>query len=140
MQLTLEHKSVAEATDRYVRSLVNIVQGKSDVLGFAYAINGNLNSADVYGSTELFRRMWPKMLHSTAAEAVAERGKPKSPAAVDAAGVKSALAAAEQAQEAARERNGRVSVSRKESEKLLLFESRDREAKGEWVHRSYVVK
>ena len=45
----------------------------NDVIGFAFAINNELNSADVYSSNGLFKRFWPRLLKTAAIEAVAER-------------------------------------------------------------------
>ncbi len=140
MQLTLENKRVVDAANAYVQALAKIMDGKTDVVGYAYALNGKLNSADVYASHDLFLRMWPKMLGSTAAEAVAEKAKGTSAAAPGLAAIQSALAAADSARVASTEAAGRVSVAKKESDKVILFEARDRERAGEWLHKSYVVK
>ena len=52
MQLALENKKVTAATEAYLKKLSNIVDGKSDVVRYAYAINGKVNSAEVYASHE----------------------------------------------------------------------------------------
>ncbi len=77
MQMTVEAKPVIDATRAYIKNLSKIVEGRRDVAGYAFAINGKLNSADIYGSPELFRSMWPKLLKSSAVEAVAglQQGK-----------------------------------------------------------------
>ena len=137
MQLTLESKPVVDATAAYVRALAKVAEGKADVVGFLYAINGELNSGDVYGSTDLFRRMWPKLIEACATEAVAERGRAgKAPPA--AAAVKQALTDAASGRESEKKNAGSLVVTRQESAKMLLFESRDRA--GAPVHQSVVVK
>jgi hypothetical protein len=144
MQLALEDKTVVEQTAAYVQHLAGIIDGKNDVVGYAYAINGKLNSAEVYDSHDLFRRMWPKMLQASAAEALAEKNAEKSPgqtaALPDVTAVKAALAAADRGPEASTDSTGRVSVVKKVSDKVILFESRDRKLSDEWIHKSYVVK
>jgi len=141
MQLALENKTIVEQTNAYVRSLEKIIEGKNDVVGYAYVINGKLNSAEVYASHDLFRRMWAKMLQASAAEALAERvsGKPAA-AAPNVASVKADLDAADRGQEKAKESTGRVAVVKKVSDKVVVFESRDRKAPDEVIHMSYVVK
>ena len=47
------------------------------VIGYAFAINGKVNSADVYASHELFQKLWPKLLESSAVEAFSELQKDK---------------------------------------------------------------
>ena len=36
-----------------------------DIVGFAFAINGRINSAEIYPSNGLFAKMWPKLLKSS---------------------------------------------------------------------------
>ena len=73
LQLAIENEKVQESAAAYTKKLSSIVEGKSDVIGYVFAINGKLNSADVYASGPLFKRFWPKLLRTTAIEAVAER-------------------------------------------------------------------
>lgn len=71
-ELTMEHDKVAKATENHVKALSNVVQGKKDVIGYAFAINGKINSADIYANSQLFTKLWPKLLKSSAVEAVGE--------------------------------------------------------------------
>jgi len=77
MELTLSDKKVQDAAEEYVKELSKALEGRKDVIGFAFAINGGVNSADVYACNSLFLKLWPKLLKSAAVEAVAEyqRGK-----------------------------------------------------------------
>jgi len=140
MQLALEDKKVVEATDAYIRSLSKIIDGKKDVVGYAFAINGRVNSADVYASNDLFRRMWPKLLNVSAVEALTERPKMKTSAPPDVSAVRSALADAETGPGSSKGVAGRLVVVKKESEKALLFETRDRDLANGWIHKSYIAK
>jgi hypothetical protein len=138
MQLAMENKNVAKATGAYVDSLKKIVDGKPDVVGYAFAINGKVNSADVYASSDLFRRMWPKLLGASAVEAFTERPKMSDSAKVDAQLVQTTIAQAERGRESAQPSAGKVQNVKKESDKVVMFESR--ESGKNWIHKSYVVK
>ncbi len=141
MQIAMESKPVADATDVYLRDLAKIVDGRSDVVGYAYAINGKLNSAEVYASRELFLKMWPKLVRASAVEALSERPKAQaSPNTPKIAEVQAVLAEAEKAAETSKQANGQVTVVKKESPQTLLFETRQQGEEGAWMHRSYVVK
>jgi hypothetical protein len=48
------------------------------VIGYGFAINGKINSADVYASHELFLKLWPKLLNASSVEAVADEQAGKS--------------------------------------------------------------
>src|SRR5262249_22515237 len=54
LQLTLEDKKLLQAVDAYQKKLASVLDGKKDVIGYAFAINGQINSADIYASHILF--------------------------------------------------------------------------------------
>jgi hypothetical protein len=139
MQLALESRQVVAATGSYVRALSKVLEGQSDAVGFAYAINGKLSGADVYSSAALFRRMWPKLIEAGATEAVATRAE-EAPAAPTVASVRSAMAAADGGRESSHTTAGRASVERKDSADTLLLETRAEGGGAAWIHKSYVVK
>jgi hypothetical protein len=72
LPLTLRNEKVAEAADPFMAKLSSIIDRREDVIGYAFAINGKVNSADVYGNAALFRSLWPKLLRSSVIEAIAE--------------------------------------------------------------------
>lgn len=72
LPLTLENHRVRSDAGDYTKFLSDIVDYKSDVIGIVMVINGKINSADIYGSTALFVKLWPKLLKAAAIEAVAE--------------------------------------------------------------------
>jgi len=141
-QLALENKKLQEAMDGYVKELTEIVEGKPDTIGYAFALNGKVNSADVYASHELFRKLWPKLLKSASVEAIAENQQgikfdPAKPQAVQAC-VEDAEKG--KAAESTRDVTPRVSVKTRETRENVLLETTDRQQPGAWVHRSYITK
>jgi hypothetical protein len=75
LQLTLEDKDLQARVSAYVAKLEKSIAGKPDVAGFALAVNGRVESAEVYGSYALFRKMWPKLRRAAAVDAFAEQQK-----------------------------------------------------------------
>ena len=128
MQLALESVPVVAATEPYEQNLSKVVDGKNDVVGFAYTINGKLSGADVYASSDLFRRMWPKLLKASAVEAVAERPKMKASSPPSGPSVRAALADADLGRPSTTQVTDRVSVIKKDSDKAVVFETRERDA------------
>jgi hypothetical protein len=138
LQLALENTKLRETAESYVKALQNIA-GASDVTGYVFAINGKVNSADVYSSNALFKKLWPKLLKANAVEAIAELQKKKfEPASTDA--VKTFLRDAEQARGSEKDVTKRVKLVTREDDKNVLFETRDEAEKGAWVHRNYIKK
>jgi len=136
LQLTLESKPVADAVDGYVKALRGVIAGKPDVLGFAFAVNGDLNSADVYSSRELFLAMWPKLLRSSAVEALRLR-RPGAFEAASTAAVEALLRDAENGKTSTVEVDHRVKLVSHENDNQALVESRE---SGGWIHRNYIRK
>jgi hypothetical protein len=86
LQLTLEDKELRDRIDGYIRKLEKAPARKKDVIGFVLAINGKVESAEIYGSSALMRKMWPKMLRAAAIDALGDLlpGRKFEPADLDA--------------------------------------------------------
>ncbi len=138
LQLAVENDKVRETADAYIKTLSGISAGKDDVIGYVFAINGKVNSADVYGSSALFKKLWPKLLKANAVEAIAGLQKdafaPASPEAVS-----SFLVDAEKGKASEKEVTRRVKLVTREDEKNVFFETVDASG-GAWVHRNYIRK
>jgi hypothetical protein len=139
-QLTLENRAVQETADAYVKALSHIADKHADVVGYAFAINGKINSADVYAANALFRKLWPSLLKASAVEAIAELQKGQKFDAVSANEVGAFLDDAEAGAATEKDVTKRVQMITRESKVNLLFETRDRAGKGPWLHRSYIKK
>lgn len=137
LQLALENGKVAANVDEYIKKLSSAINGKSDVIGYAFAINGKINSADVYLSNALFKKLWPKMLKASAVEAVAELNKNTRTAAAPKPASVSTFMADSDRGKAEEKRVNKTKVTTRESKENMVFESLDE--KGDVViHKSYV--
>ena len=139
-QLSLENESVQKSADKYVKALSGIAEGKQDVLGYAFAVNGRVSSADVYASGVLFRKLWPKLLKASAVEAVAELPAYDKAASASADAFRELFADAERGREEAQEVTKRTRMVKREGERAIFFETRDMESGGAWVHRNYLAR
>jgi len=139
LHLALANDKVQESAATYVDKLSSIVENSNDVIGFAFAINNNLNSADVYSSNALFKRFWPRLLKTAAIEAVAERTANLQNELVTLAAAAEFLVATERGSETLNEVTRRTHMLKRESEKGLFFETRDMDHGSAWIHRSYLT-
>lgn len=141
LELSVEDAKVKETTASYIDALSGILQNKSDVIGYVFAINGEVNSADIYASRAMFAKLWPKLLKASAVEAVAELSQQHlelKPVADET--VRTFLAESERATAATKEVTQRVRMVTREDDKNIFFETQDREQKDTWVHRNYIRK
>jgi len=140
LQLTLEDKKLLKAVDSYTKDLSPILDGKKDVVGFAFAINGQVNSVDVYASGALFKKVWPKLLASAVVEAIAERRKDKKFQQVKADAIKAIIVSANKARASKKDVSPRTLMVTQETKEDVLFETRDRGNQGASLRQNYIKK
>ena len=139
LQLALENTKVAATTEEYIAKLTELTRGKTDVIGYAFAINGEINSADIYVSNHLFNKLWPKMLKAAAVEAVSEStvASVNAPAPKPAA-IQGFLNEAEKGEAKQRTTSGKSKVVTRDSDDSAVYEARDKT--DAVIHRNYVRK
>jgi hypothetical protein len=113
-------------------------QKEKEVIGYAAAVNGKVENFDVYGSSALFAKLWPRLLRASAIEAVAALAKDERKFELaTAAAVAKMLADADKGKKKEEKVvNGRVHLVTRQSENNVFFETRDREHASQPVHRS----
>jgi hypothetical protein len=137
LQLALENEKLKDAQAAYLKALKGAGEKDDDVVGYIFAVNGKLNSAEVYPSNGLFRKMWPKLLQASVTEAI---GHKKDTAETTPTG-EAALAfldAASKGQASEKPLPANVQLETRNAEKAFYFETR--RASGAFVHRSYLAK
>lgn len=140
LQLALENSRLDGAVAAYVGALQPAGQRDDDIVGYVFAINGKINSADIYPSNGLFRKMWPKLLRASAIEAVGERDATSAPA-PSTASVREFIAGAETAKSVEMRPSDQARIRVKESQKVMSLESRPPAAPVDgWMHRSLIAK
>ena len=140
LAMTMDAPVVQHSIDGYVQELAGVVNRKNDVVGYAFAINGKVNSADIYGSHGLFSKLWMKLLRASALEAVTDREDGKKFDAVDTKAVTAAVNDADSGRAAVNDLTDRTEVITRETPKNVMFETRDRATRGGWVHKNYLTK
>jgi len=141
LQLTLENKDLDAVKGKYLDKLNTVLNGKTDVIGFAYAINGEINSAEVYNNKSLFRALWPKLLDAAITEAITEcnweqhQFRP-----VRAEEVKAFFETAFSGSVTERKVWKTTHVRAYSTPTTVLFETLDLEADDVWIHKSFIHK
>jgi hypothetical protein len=140
LQLALENGGLERAQAEYVKALQPLGETDDDIVGYIFAVNGKLNSADIYPSNGLFRKMWPKLLRASATEALGERNGAAQPAppVAEASGF---LASPRDLPSVEKNAGSGGSIEMRESAKTLFTEAKPAAAPASaWVHRNYLAK
>jgi len=139
LQLSLENDKLKEARDAYVKALQASGEEKDDIIGYVFAVNGKVNSADVYPSNALFRKMWPKLLAASITEAIgADKDATAAAPAPAPASVGDFLAAAESGSAQEEAVNGLARQEVRDAKAAVFMEAK--RSDGAWVHRNYLAK
>ncbi len=137
LQLALENEKLKDAQAGYLNALKAAGETDDDVVGFVFAVNGKLNSAEVYPSNALFRKMWPKLLQASITEAISHKDADTD--AAPAGDVALAfLTEAAKGKSTERPLPAQVRLEVRDADKAFYFETR--RASGAFVHRSYLAK
>jgi hypothetical protein len=141
LPLAVENDAVRRRVAGYVDALGNLLADQPDAVGFAFAINGRLNSADLYASPELFRKLWPKLLDAAALEALAEASTPGVTCAVPGARDVSAwLRRARRGRKTRRAVTPRVTLVVRETAGQVSFETIDADQSNLCVHQNILAQ
>jgi hypothetical protein len=141
LQLTLENKNVAEAIEVYRKKLEGQLPPTDDgnVIGYAVVINGKVMSADIYANSDLFRRLWPKLVRASILEAVADRKAGGKVPAVKAKDVEAFLADAAAGKKQERAGLADQREEQRDSKDNVYFETKSAKD-GTVLRRSYLAK
>jgi hypothetical protein len=140
LQLTLEDRRLLKAVETYTQKLAPIIEGKHDVIGYAFAINGHVNSADVYASHRLFKKLWPKLLSATVVETIADIQKGKKIPPIQVATIKAFMEEADAGEASTKKVTPRIRMVTKETKKNVLFVTRDQGHGGIALRKNYITK
>ena len=137
LQLALENEKLKDAQAAYLSALKGAGEKDDDVVGYVFAVNGKLNSAEIYPSNGLFRKMWPKLLQASITEAISHKNGDKDPAPAG-EGALAFLTDAAKGKSTERPLPAHVQLEVRDADKAFYFETR--RASGGFVHRSYLAK
>lgn len=136
LQLALENEKLRDLQSAYVKALGTAATKDGDVVGFVFAINGKVNSADIYPSNGLFRKMWPKLLNTSAIEAIGMKDAPDRADNPGADAAKAFLGEAINGKSTEKALPASIQLETRTGDKSLYFETR---RNGTWVHRNYLA-
>lgn len=141
LPLAVENEAVRRRLEGYLHPFSNLLVAQPGAVGFAFAINGRLNSADLYSTPELFRKLWPKLIEAASLEALAEAEAPGvTRANPTAAEVSTWLHRSRRGRQTRHAVTSRVTLVVRENEGQVSFETMDAEQSNLCVHQNVLAQ
>jgi hypothetical protein len=138
LQLALENEKLKEVQEGYIKALKTAGEQEKDIIGYVFTVNGKTNSAEIYPSNALFRKMWPKLLSANATEAIAAKNSPAAEPAPSLAAVNAFLKEAEAGKASKRALPHSAELEMRDADRALYAETRRQD--GTWLYRNYLAK
>ena len=140
LQLTLENKDLEDVKRQYLDKFSRMLNGKTDVIGFVYVINGEINSAEVYNNKALFRALWPKLLDAAVTEAITDYCADREFQPLQATDLRAFFETSLSGSAKERAVSKTTRLKTYTTPTTLLFETLDVDADGLWIHKSFINK
>ena len=138
-QLTLENKEIAAAMAAQVGAFKDLLEEHEDAVGFIYAVNGQIAGGDIYGSRDLFRKLWPRLLEASAVEAVAAKGQQTAAVVATEEDARRLMSMTETMISDREGLPAGVTLITWQDDKVAIFDTISSQIDG-LVHRNYIVK
>lgn len=141
LQLALEDKNIQNEIQKYCDILMRSIDSAPHAVGYAFAVNGKINSADFFVSSRLFKKLWPKLLRASAMEAFADReAGSKTYTAVSPPEITAWLADSEKGKQSVEAVNASSDSAVTESDANLKYEVYTKGQKNKWIHKNVIKK
>lgn len=141
LQLTLEDEELDQKATEYLQDLLPLVENSpATVLGYALAINGQFNSAEIYTNSALFRRLWPRLLKANVIEALGSLARQDEPPLIGIDEIRACLNQPRDIRWSKRFVSPRITIRSGETPKAFIQDTCDTDHGGAWIHRNYLVK
>ena len=140
LQLTLEDEEISKYTKEYIDNISKKIKEDDSVIGYVFAINGEINSADIYSNAKLFRKMWPKLLEACAIEAVSDLNDSTEFKEITKQQIVKWLDEVEVGELSNKSIEGNVEIRIKDSENNVLYETNIEDDKTQWIHKNMIKK
>lgn len=138
LQLSLENAKLVLLRKTYLEALKAAGERDDDIVGYAFAINGTINSADVYPSNALFRKMWGKLIEASVTEAIGAKAQAHDAPAPAIDAVQSFLDKAEQGSSTVQNIGGLAHQQLRDADHSVFIQAE--RPSGEWIHRNYLAR
>lgn len=136
LQLTLEDKDLQLTAKEYIEAIEPFFEGKTDVLGFVFCVNGKISTTDYFGNAKLFAKLRAKLLESAANEAVFQYQEKQEQVAPSVKDIATFMSSAEKGEERVTDTGENTVEKRYKADHSVMFHTYNTDAGENPVHVS----
>jgi hypothetical protein len=142
LELSMNNKELKRRTGEYLKSIKRSIRtrlgGMQRAVGFAFAVNGEISSVQIYARGELFLKLFPKLLRAAAVEALSEHKKGRRYQGLRGEAVRRFMRRARKGKRKTLRLSDRVKIHIRATQKSVAYHTYDLVAKGV-LHESYLA-
>ena len=139
LELALDNEDLNKMKTEYKKHFSKLYH--EEAIGFAYAVNGELYTVDIYNNKKLFKDLFNKLLDAAIIEAIGDLDTTiKDHQYLSIADVNHKLNLKEDSKTNMKDLNTRTRWNEEEDEDIVYFTSSDRKNDLIWVHTNIIVK
>lgn len=131
LQLTLEDKDLRLSVKEYTEVMNKAFEGKNNIVGFAFCINGKISTVEYFANSRLFEKLRAKLVESAANEAISQYEKDKDFALITAKEVEDFIAKAEEGKAETTITTESMTEEKRETKESIMFSTFEKELSGE---------
>lgn len=140
LQLSLEDDDLKKTAADYAKAMKRLIEENERAIGYVAVINDSVHGAEIFAGHDLFRRLWPKLIETTAIEAISEKKDKQAAKAATVEDVKEFLEKAEAVPASAEKIHGDFWSISAVSKDTAVFQTVDKSKGGLWLRRSVLKK
>lgn len=140
LMLALEDKDLRKLEREYADDINGQIKEDKDAVGYVFAINGEINSGDIYGNNALFMKQWDKLVNSCSTEAISEKDKGKASKSLEPADITQWLAGVDKIKAVQKPVNKDNVDVEQSSPAAFSMESYEKDAPKVMLHKEIIKK
>lgn len=131
LELTLEDKDLRLLGKEYTDVLNKAFEGKDNIVGFVFCINGKISTVEYFANSRLFEKLRGKLVESAANEAISQYKKDKNVGLVTAKEIESFIAKAKEGKAEIATTTESMTEEKRETKESIMFSTFEKELSGE---------
>jgi hypothetical protein len=140
LKLTLEDKDLQKLSKQYSDDINRQIKDSQNVVGAVFAVNGEINSGDIYANSSLFSKLRHKLIESCSIESISVKDQDKNPKVLQPDDITKWLEGADKIKAAEKPVDKNNFGLERNSKGTFSLESYEKDEPGMMIHKNVIKK